>query len=536
MANNVSLSGILNANDLATDAANFGGGVGTNVRFDEYIVGVDRDGTTVTLQIDNAALVVDAPDLTNGSELTQPVVLPNGTRSFRVIVGQSAAGNASYNLTARTNSGNVTLSSQGVASTQQPSTGQTVSLPGVLDGSDLFVPTSATEYSLADEYVVKPNISGNVTIEVSGATGTGFTPNLQLIDSAGVVTNVGGSIATPTLSANSATRVRVLDSAGGLGTDASAQYNIAFAATTGSLTVTPVQAIGGSGQVEQNTPTLAAAPGAVAADTAAYLRYNIGEAGPAGANDPSQPVNEFNAVVLSGGDDTINLGSIPPSQASVLTDLQAGLNSDGSANATARWIIGLDGNDTFTGTANNDAPMTGNKGNDTFNLGDGADVAVAGQGSDVINGDGGNDQLGGNLGNDSINGGAGDDILNGGGDDDILNGGAGMDTLSGDRGRDFLTGGTEADTFVLTTATAVDSAAQADVITDFTAGQSDKIQISGVGGFTDLTLEGIDLLIDGSLSTNATAIKVTASGQYVGVVDGISPFDLAEQSSLFAFA
>ncbi|MGD1901029.1 MAG: calcium-binding protein [Geitlerinemataceae cyanobacterium] len=534
MANNVTLSGILNANDLATDGANFAGA--GNVRFDEYIVNVDRDGTTVTLEIDNAALVIDAPDITNGSELTQPVVLPAGTQSFRVIVGQAAAGDQSYSLTARTDTGNVTLSSLGVASTQQPSTGQTVSLPGVLNSSDLLVPVSTTEYSLADEYVVKPNISGNVTIEVSGATGTGFTPNLQLIDAAGVVTNIGGAVTTAAFNANSATRVRVLNTGGSLGTDASAQYNIAFAAATGSLTVTPIQAISGSGQVEHNTPTLSAAPGAVAADTAAYLRYNIGEQGPAGANDATQLVNEFNFITLSGGDDTIDLGNIPASQASVLTDLQAGLNTDGSANATARWIVGLDGNDTFTGTAGNDAPMTGNKGNDTFNLGDGADVAVAGQGSDVINGDGGNDQLGGNLGNDSISGGAGDDILFGGGDDDILNGGAGMDTLSGDRGRDFLTGGSEADTFVLSTATAADTPAQADVITDFTAGQSDKIQITGVGGFTDLTLEGIDLLIDGNLSTNATALKVTSSGQYVGIVDGISPFDLAENSSLFTFA
>ena len=77
MANNVTLSGILNANDLATDGANFAGA--GNVRFDEYIVNVDRDGTTVTLEIDNAALVIDAPDITNGSELTQPVVLPAGT-------------------------------------------------------------------------------------------------------------------------------------------------------------------------------------------------------------------------------------------------------------------------------------------------------------------------------------------------------------------------------------------------------------------------------------------------------------------------
>lgn len=537
MANNASLSGILNANDLATDALNFGGTTGTNVRFDEYIVNVDTDGATVTLELDSGTLLAAGADLKNGSELGSSTTLPSGTKSLRVLVGQGAAGDANYKLTARTDTGNVTLSSLGVASTQQPSTGQTVSLSGVLDSSDLFAPVSDTLYSLADEYVVKPNISGNVTIEVSGATGTGFTPNLQVVDSTGAVTNVGGATTTVALDANKASRIRVLNTDGtALGTDASAQYNIAFAATTGSLIVTPIQAISGSGQVEQNTPTLAAAPAAIASDTAAYLRYNIGEQGSVGASDASAPVNEFNAVILSGGDDAIDLNSIPSNLAGTLTDLQAGINTDGSFNSAGRWLVGLDGNDTFTGTAANDAPISGNKGNDTFNLGGGADVVVAGQGSDVINGEDGNDVLSGNKGNDSVVGGAGDDILLGGQDDDILNGGAGMDTLSGDLGRDFLTGGSEADTFVLTTNATADSAALADVITDFQSGQSDKIQINGVGGFSELTLEGVDLLIDGALSTNATAIKVTSSGQYLGVVDGISPFTLAEQSSLFTFA
>lgn len=536
MANNASLSGILNANDLATSAANFGGAAADNIRFDEYIVTVDQDGAAITLEVDNPALIIDAPDLKTGTEFAQPVALPAGTKSLRVVVGQSTIGDANYKLTARTSLGNVSLASLGVASTQQPSTGQTVSLAGVLNTGDLLVPVNATtDYSLADEYVVKPNISGNVTIEISGATGTGFTPNLQLIDAAGLVTNIAGASTTQVLSANSATRVRVLNNTAPLGTEASAQYNIAFAATTGSLTVTPIAAISGSGQIGQNTPTLSAAPAAKSADAAAYLRYNKGERGSAGSNDTTAAVNDFNGIILSNGDDAIDLGNIPANLASVLTDLQSGLNTDGSNNPNARWVIGFDGNDTFIGTASNDAPMTGNLGNDTFNLGAGADVAVAGKGSDTVNGDAGNDQLAGNAGNDIVNGGDGDDVLLGGQDDDILNGGTGKDTLSGDLGRDFLTGGSEADTFVLTSSSAVASAELADVITDFTAGQSDKIQISGVAGFSALTLEGVDLLIDGALSTNATALKITATGQYVGVVDGISPFNLAEQSTLFAF-
>ena len=544
MANNASLKGTLNSNDQVVKADAFGGLATDNVRFDEYLVSVDQDGASITLETNNTNTILDAPNLKNGAEfiaggapITVPA-LPTGTKSIRVVVGQSTAGTQDYTLTARTDKGNVTLASLGVAATTAPSTGANISLNGTLATGDSFVPVSATGYSLVDEYIVKPTISGDVKIEVSGATGTGFTPNLQIISAAGVLENVGAASATKSLTANESTRVRVINNGAALGGDASAQYKLAFAATSGSLSVVPIGKQAGGGQVSHNTPTLAPAPAPIASDTASYLRYNKGEQGSFGKPDPAKPANQYNFVTLSTGDDKIDLGNIPANLATVLTDLQAGLNPDGSSNSAARWIVGFDGNDEITGTAGNDAPIAGNAGNDKCKMGAGADVVVAGQGSDDVDGEDGDDVLSGNKGNDLVKGGLGKDFLIGGQDDDILNGGEGKDSLRGDAGRDFLTGGTDADKFILVNndVNAAASADLADVLTDFAPGQSDTIEIQGVTNFEALTLEGVDLLIDGALSTNATALKVTATGKYLGVVKDVSPFDLAERSNLFTFA
>ncbi|MGD1904045.1 MAG: calcium-binding protein [Geitlerinemataceae cyanobacterium] len=309
-----------------------------------------------------------------------------------------------------------------------------------------------------------------------------------------------------------------------IGTDAgNAQIDAVLTGSAGSS---------GSTTIAQATPALTADSSSAAADTSSYLRYNKGENGSAGANDASQPLNDFNFTTLSSGNDAIDFAS-PTSVSEVLTDLQPGIGGDGTLSDTARWIVGLGGNDTFTGTDANDVPFIGNQGSDTFDLKGGADVAAGGQGSDVINGGDGNDLLNGNAGNDSVVGGAGNDVLNGGADDDILQGDAGNDTLSGDRGRDFLTGGADADTFVLTTNATAATADQADVILDFTASQQDSIRVSGVGSFSELTLEDITLSINGT-SGSATAIKVTASNQFLGLVNGVGASTLTASSFTFA--
>lgn len=123
-------------------------------------------------------------------------------------------------------------------------------------------------------------------------------------------------------------------------------------------------------------------------------------------------------------------------------------------------------NDTLNGSAANES-FAGERGNDTINSGSGDDVLNGGAGDDILNAAAGNDTLKGAGGADTLLGGAGNDMLDGGGAADILNGGLGQDVLKGGAG---------ADMFVFQ---AVDSSfAALDKITDFSAAQGDKIDLS----------------------------------------------------------
>jgi Ca2+-binding RTX toxin-like protein len=550
MANNATLIGQLNANDLVTNSFFFTAVVG-NTRLDEYIITRDQavgDNLKLTLDVttptfDGVVVLVNAKtgaqlaiqnvSVAGGDEVIN-FALPAGDTSFKVIVTSSAALALpeSYNLTAQVNNGNVELTSLNTAVSQASQTGTNPIVSGQLTDND-FISPSTPEYSLADEYRVIPTLAGNLTVGITG-TPLGFVPRLEFINATTgtllvINTGVAASIAGAALAVGQDYRVRVLANTA-FGTNNVGSYQLAFNAPSG-ITVTPLSASQGAGVVSVNSPTLSPDPLFKAPDSTQYLRFNKGENGPVGQLDPAKPLNDFNLIALSTGDDAINL-NIPPNPP--FTDLQPAVKPDGTTDfANARWALALDGNDQFIGTANNDVPIAGNTGNDTFLMGSGADVAIGGKGSDKLNGENGNDILNGNLDNDRVDGGAGNDTLNGGQGEDLLFGQAGNDVLNGDTGRDFLTGGLDADVFVLTNNVdnIVATAAQADVITDFSIAQADKIQLVGAG-FSDLTFESINLIVDGGAAVAATAIKLTTGGQYMGVVSGISPFDLAN-SSLF---
>jgi Ca2+-binding RTX toxin-like protein len=550
MANNATLIGQLNANDLVTNSFFFTAVVG-NTRLDEYIITRDQavgDNLKLTLDVttptfDGVVVLVNAKtgaqlaiqnvSVAGGDEVIN-FALPAGDTSFKVIVTSSAALALpeSYNLTAQVNNGNVELTSLNTAVSQASQTGTNPIVSGQLTDND-FISPSTPEYSLADEYRVIPTLAGNLTVGITG-TPLGFVPRLEFINATTgtllvINTGVAASIAGAALAVGQDYRVRVLANTA-FGTNNVGSYQLAFNAPSG-ITVTPLSASQGAGVVSVNSPTLSPDPLFKAPDSTQYLRFNKGENGPVGQLDPAKPLNDFNLIALSTGDDAINL-NIPPNPP--FTDLQPAIKPDGTTDfANARWVLALDGNDQFIGTVNNDVPIAGNTGNDTFLMGSGADVAIGGKGSDKLNGENGNDILNGNLDNDRVDGGAGNDTLNGGQGEDLLFGQAGNDVLNGDTGRDFLTGGLDADVFVLTNNVdnIVATAAQADVITDFSIAQADKIQLVGAG-FSDLTFESINLIVDGGAAVAATAIKLTTGGQYMGVVSGISPFDLAN-SSLF---
>jgi Ca2+-binding RTX toxin-like protein len=119
----------------------------------------------------------------------------------------------------------------------------------------------------------------------------------------------------------------------------------------------------------------------------------------------------------------------------------------------SHFVFAEDAEDDIDGTANRD---------DLFGAG----------GDDTINGRGGNDRLFGEDGADTLLGGGGDDGLHGGRGADEMTGGAGDDRFSGGRGADEMTGGAGEDRFVLSRVRETgDTAATADLITDFAVGE-----------------------------------------------------------------
>jgi len=95
------------------------------------------------------------------------------------------------------------------------------------------------------------------------------------------------------------------------------------------------------------------------------------------------------------------------------------------------------------------------------------DQLTGGGGDDKISGGAGNDAIIFGLGGaDTLNGDAGTDVINGGEGNDILNGGAGTDNLTGFNGKD---------TFVYDNLSSDFVDANADIITDFTPGNTANV-------------------------------------------------------------
>ena len=182
--------------------------------------------------------------------------------------------------------------------------------------------------------------------------------------------------------------------------------------------------------------------------------------------------------------------------------------TNGSGNALANvieaaalgsaTIFGMHGDDEIRGSRNSDELHGGND-NDTLYGLSGFDVLFGGNGDDTLSGGGNADELFGDDGSDNLYGGNGADLLNGGLGNDFLKGQKGNDTLFGDTGdddlrgndgndrligaagRDTMTGGSGADTFLFYQGDAAGfDLDTADRITDFSRGDGDKLDISGL--------------------------------------------------------
>lgn len=137
-------------------------------------------------------------------------------------------------------------------------------------------------------------------------------------------------------------------------------------------------------------------------------------------------------------------------------------------------LQGDSGHDLMYGSGGNDT-IFGNDGNDTMRGQAGHDRLYGGSGADVLYGDGGNNRVYGERGADTLFG------SNGG---DILDGGYGRDLLKGMAGKDTLTGGPATDVFEFDAPSHAGRGVKADEIRDFSRGQGDKIDLSGIDADT----------------------------------------------------
>ncbi|EMV9186202.1 type I secretion C-terminal target domain-containing protein, partial [Escherichia coli] len=149
-----------------------------------------------------------------------------------------------------------------------------------------------------------------------------------------------------------------------------------------------------------------------------------------------------------------------------------------------------------------------------------------GDGNDILYGQGGNDFLFGENGNDILFGGTGDDQLTGGKGDDILTGGAGADTFiwkAGDVGNDTITDFKAGEGDRIDLSELLPDTAHNDILSYLkvdTATSTLQVSTTGQinnGGAADVTikLSGVDLSAYGSTSTEIVNKLVAGSDPVV---------------------
>lgn len=177
--------------------------------------------------------------------------------------------------------------------------------------------------------------------------------------------------------------------------------------------------------------------------------------------------------------------------------------------------------------------LRGTSGNDSITSGGGDDTLIGLNGNDTLIGGSGDSDLWGYDGDDSISGGNGSEWLWGGGGNDILNGGGGNDRIEGVTGVDQLTGGGGADTFIFNRSNESGINANRDVITDFSQGDGDRIQLnrmdgsshdfqyidtagfSGSAGEVRYGVDGSDTIVQIDLDGNSSAdVEIELTGVY----------------------
>ena len=140
--------------------------------------------------------------------------------------------------------------------------------------------------------------------------------------------------------------------------------------------------------------------------------------------------------------------------------------------------------------------------------------------ADTLNGGTLDDRLTGLGGADKLTGKDGNDILLGGDGADTISGGAGRDVITGGNGPDRLSGGGDADVFVFNA-----SSEGADVITDFSQAQGDKIAVDNLGFGREL-FPGFFLPLIGITLTNGATTDANAAGFFFNTTTKVLSYDI----------
>ena len=119
--------------------------------------------------------------------------------------------------------------------------------------------------------------------------------------------------------------------------------------------------------------------------------------------------------------------------------------------------------------------------------------------NETIRGTAGADTISGGLGLDRLFGLGGNDAITGGTGADVLNGGGGNDRLAGGAGHDVLTGGTGADLFIFRALNHSAIGVSRDLITDFSHGQHDRIDLRAIDGIAGGANDAFHLTKNGGI-------------------------------------
>ncbi|HEV2746324.1 MAG TPA: M10 family metallopeptidase C-terminal domain-containing protein [Allosphingosinicella sp.] len=151
----------------------------------------------------------------------------------------------------------------------------------------------------------------------------------------------------------------------------------------------------------------------------------------------------------------------------------------GTGNGIDNLLAGSIGADRLSGLGGHDS-LWGLSEADTLDGGDGNDIVYGGFSGDGAEGGAGDDRINGEEGDDLLSGGDGIDRLFGGDGRDTLAGGAGDDDLKGNLGKDTQTGGGGLDAFVFDDGDSSAISGLADIITDFSSADGDKVHLRQV--------------------------------------------------------